>query len=481
MSGSSGISEDGRAVLAGPFALVQRLVGVVQDLFGVLAVVRIDRAADGDREAERLAVRAELLAAKLRDEAVGHEADPLATGSREDDLELVAAEAGDGRRSRRAGDEVLGADRLRERLRHVLQDLVPDVVAEAVVDLLEVVDVDHDDPELPRLALGARDLLVEPLLEMGVVPEAGEAVLVGLFVKARVLDGDRRVAREDLRDLDLLLSERGRAGRVVEVEGADRLVVEQDRQAEDRPQPEPLDGVDELEPRLGDGLAADDALLGALDGHEDRLREPPLFLVQPDAGAVAGDLDLVLPAAERHDRAALGAAAFDGQLEDLEDGLLEVGPPVDLADDFEDGLELGERVLVERQLLPAVLWHHPHSTRRNSNFPGPGRPDVKSAGSVVGSLQGPGAAPPRVPGGRTRRRCFPPCRPKRPAPRSRPRSRPRPSGGSPRRRSRCRPAPSPPRSGPSRTSSCTGSRAAAAEPPSPIRWRRRPRCRRSSH
>src|SRR5205814_7872767 len=102
----------------------------------------------------------------------------------------------------------------------------------------------------PALGPGADELVVEPLLEVTVVPEPGEAVLVGLLVEPRVLDGDRRVARENLGDVHLARAERGAAGRIVQVDGAHRLVVEQDGQAEDGPELEALDAVDELEPRL---------------------------------------------------------------------------------------------------------------------------------------------------------------------------------------------------------------------------------------
>ena len=60
--------------------------------------------------------------------------------------ELVAAEA------RR---RVAGADALREPLGHVDQRLVAGAVAEAVVDRLEVVDIEEDHPKLAA-ARGAR-------------------------------------------------------------------------------------------------------------------------------------------------------------------------------------------------------------------------------------------------------------------------------------------------------------------------------------
>ena len=49
-------------------------------------------------------------------------------------------------------------------------------VAVGVVDLLEVVDVEHDQRQRPPVALRARDLALEQLVEEPLVVDAGQAV-----------------------------------------------------------------------------------------------------------------------------------------------------------------------------------------------------------------------------------------------------------------------------------------------------------------
>jgi hypothetical protein len=75
-------------------------------------------------------------------------------------------------------------------------------MAEAVVDGLEVVYVEHEHRERPPEALCAAKLALEDLLEVPVVVRAGQRVadrlLAGLVVGARALDCGHRLVREDL-------------------------------------------------------------------------------------------------------------------------------------------------------------------------------------------------------------------------------------------------------------------------------------------
>ncbi len=72
-----------------------------------------------------------------------------------------------------------------------------------VVELLEVVDVEHDEAERRLVAPGALHLLLEGLLEEVVRVQAGHAVGGGLAEEVRVLDGDGREARDARDVLDL--------------------------------------------------------------------------------------------------------------------------------------------------------------------------------------------------------------------------------------------------------------------------------------
>src|SRR4051812_31469403 len=86
--------------------------------------------------------------------------------------ELVAAEA----RGR-----VAGADARGEALADLEQDLVAGGVAEAVVDRLEVVEVDEDDRQADVVAAGAGDAVAHALGEQRAVREAGDRVVEGLM------------------------------------------------------------------------------------------------------------------------------------------------------------------------------------------------------------------------------------------------------------------------------------------------------------
>ena len=91
-------------------------------------------------------------------------------------------------------------------------------VAVGVVDLLEVVDVEHDQAELVVVAAGALDLRRHDLLEAAVVEQPGELV------------GDR-LAGDRLVQVDVLDRDRGLVGEVGEqlaLAGGERLVLARD-------------------------------------------------------------------------------------------------------------------------------------------------------------------------------------------------------------------------------------------------------------
>ena len=102
---------------------------------------------------------------------------PRLVGAREvleQDGELVAAEPRGG---------VLGAQAARQSLRGRAQQLVADRVAEAVVDRLEVVEIDEDHRELAVVAPAARERQRQAILEQRPVGEAGEVVVERLVAE----------------------------------------------------------------------------------------------------------------------------------------------------------------------------------------------------------------------------------------------------------------------------------------------------------
>src|SRR4051812_48079636 len=109
--------------------------------------------------------------------------------------ELVAAEARRG---------VAGADAGGEALADLEQDLVAGGVAEAVVDRLEVVEVDEDDGQADVVAAHAADGVADALGEQRAVGEAGDRVvegLVGELLLERLALGDVTAVEDDAADV----------------------------------------------------------------------------------------------------------------------------------------------------------------------------------------------------------------------------------------------------------------------------------------
>ena len=91
-------------------------------------------------------------------------------GLRQDDGELVAAEA---------GCRVSGPHRVLDALADLAQHRVAEVVSPAVVDPLEVVEVDVEQPGRVPLIVPQLDGVLEPLVEEGAVRQPGQRVVEG--------------------------------------------------------------------------------------------------------------------------------------------------------------------------------------------------------------------------------------------------------------------------------------------------------------
>ena len=81
-------------------------------------------------------------------------------------------------------------------------------MTEAVVDQLEIVEVEYEQRQLAAVAVGARDLALEQLVEVALVVEPRERIevreLTGLLVAARILDRGPRARRQLLDSRHLL-------------------------------------------------------------------------------------------------------------------------------------------------------------------------------------------------------------------------------------------------------------------------------------
>ena len=128
-------------------------------------------------------------------------------------------------------------------LRELAEQLVAGVVAEAVVDVLEPVEVEEQHRDAGAVALGPGERVGEELDEQAAVRQPGEQVVVGP-VREQVLgrlalDRDRRGLGEHLHDLALA---GGRLARVVE-ERDDRAEHAAAVRVEDRRRPHPADAA----------------------------------------------------------------------------------------------------------------------------------------------------------------------------------------------------------------------------------------------
>ena len=152
------------AVGRGP---VERLVGAFHERRGV---GRGREVADADRRRQREPVR-ERAGAHGGTDPLGRREGLRRRRVGQQPGELLAPDAPD-----RVDRARLGGDALRG----LGEDAVADGMAVLVVDGLEVVEVDDDEPERPAAGGQALGLLRQPRGERAVVEQAGEAVAVGL-------------------------------------------------------------------------------------------------------------------------------------------------------------------------------------------------------------------------------------------------------------------------------------------------------------
>ena len=96
--------------------------------------------------------------------------------------ELVAAEARNALRARHGAQQPL-AD--------LAQHVIADAVSQRVVDVLEAVEVHHEDRQRPSVARSARSP-AEQIGELGTVGKIGERILVGELQDALLAVGDAR-------------------------------------------------------------------------------------------------------------------------------------------------------------------------------------------------------------------------------------------------------------------------------------------------
>ena len=168
--GIHAVGKEAAAIAAVGLGPVEREVGVAQQLVGARAVDRCNRDADGQADDQRIAVD-QVGIADLGDHSLGQRRDGIRRDAfGQDDGEFVAAEA----RKR-----VLVPQERRQPLADFDQQAVADMVAAAVIDGLELVEIEIEQRERRAVPLQQRDRFRELLGEVRPVRQSGQPVMIG--------------------------------------------------------------------------------------------------------------------------------------------------------------------------------------------------------------------------------------------------------------------------------------------------------------
>jgi hypothetical protein len=224
---------------------VERRVEAVHQRFRRFAGVVGDRDADAHRQRDVSARRADDHLADRPAQPLGDVQRAVDAGARHEHPELLAAGA---------GDVVDAAPDLPQHAADLAQHRVAGRVAEAVVDVLEVVDVDRQHSVALPITAQTLGLVVQPLLDRAPVQETGEAVVLAAVAQHHdepdQHEREQRAVHEQAADHQR--EDRRGIGRVVGVHrSADRLRQEGgDRRAQ------PEDAADQCERQRATGCGA---------------------------------------------------------------------------------------------------------------------------------------------------------------------------------------------------------------------------------
>src|SRR5690606_38561950 len=217
-----------KEVLARILRVRERRFRPIEQGVRVLSVVRVERHSGSDRQPYLLLQQVERLVEQGVDAA--HERVGLVAPAVELPLHGGVRAAAEIREAARLVEMVL------EPLRRELQREIARAPAETVVQDAQSLDVEHEDRE--RLAVGVADGLGKPLQIQSTLRQRGDRIEVlqearGILA-VQVLKRERDVARYLPQELQLLRTEYLRLRRV-QVQHADRRLVEEQRQRSRRP------------------------------------------------------------------------------------------------------------------------------------------------------------------------------------------------------------------------------------------------------
>lgn len=220
------LAESGHPIASALFAVVERLVCMVDQGLFVLSVSGPDPKtdADGAREWPLVGLIDELL--ELGANSVRDDPCFLDVGVVENDRKFFAAVA---------GGQIGLAQVVLKAFGDLSEDFVSDRMSVGIVDVFEVIDVREQDAEGALGAFVSGDRLVELGLELSVIGQPGEAIggrhRLHLFVKPGVLHGHRDLIPDDLEHFTALDPELIGVS-VSDDEGPDGLVLYDQREYE---------------------------------------------------------------------------------------------------------------------------------------------------------------------------------------------------------------------------------------------------------
>jgi hypothetical protein len=156
--------------------LIKRKVGALHQFVGVKAMIGRDRDADADAGVDDMIFHRWRMADDL-DNAARKPFRRLRLGSALQDCELVAAEAGDG---------VVGAGAFSQARSDPAQQFVADRMAEAIVDSLEIIEVEAQHGHLPAMGCDLRQAVAHLVSEQHAVRKLGERIVLRHMRDARL-------------------------------------------------------------------------------------------------------------------------------------------------------------------------------------------------------------------------------------------------------------------------------------------------------
>ena len=137
-----------------------------------------------------------------------------------------------------SADDVAHTNGRSEDVGDLLEEVVADPVSVDVVDLLEVVEIEHHHGDRLACSRRAQELLSETVVEGTVVVEAGQSVRLGLMLEpgtdVRVVDCQCGGVAEALREEELLVRERGVLADAIDVQRALELPAGDKRDCDQR-------------------------------------------------------------------------------------------------------------------------------------------------------------------------------------------------------------------------------------------------------